>query len=148
MSSLEGPHKVLIKTLQGPGGGTGGHGGDNWNNNGGKGGHGGDVELIGGDVGTRGITWSSNSGQNVGKIYSKSDHIFESTTTFESERSVSYIILIKSENAEEKNNPELKTLSRLYEELPEIPEGEEGVQKHKIHIFGLSYFSHFHQFFL
>ena len=53
--------------------------------------------------------------------------------------------LIKSENAEEKNNPELKTLSRLYEELPEITEGEEGFQKRKIHIFGLSYFSHFHQ---
>ena len=30
--------------------------------------------------------------------------------------------LIKSENAEEKNNLELKTLSRLYEELPEIME--------------------------
>ena len=39
----------------------------------------------------------------------------------------------------------LRTLSQFYDELPETPDFQNNHERPKLHIFGLSYFSHFHQ---
>ena len=53
--------------------------------------------------------------------------------------------LMRSDHSSDSNLKDLRTLSQLYDELPEEPELGKGYKRRKLHIFGLSYFSHFHQ---